>query len=336
MPTDVNVLIRGQSNALLFTAFGAAASLEQQLEARVPGTDVHILAEYDTDTSTLYSATGFLDWPRDGEQQGLLAFIGNQPADIRDNPTITLWMHNEYDGNTPDVTTDQWVAAVRADAALVRDALGQGAATTPYDFTYVEYPFTAEGSPEAIQAGMALLSADPGFDARFDPGALQGLAMDGPGYPPGGHIGYWDSYTVAGRLAESLAGTVAALAAGSGAGSGGDSGAGAPAGTEDIGGGRVWTFDAVADSPKYAAVTLDWEAGDRIDLSGVPLSGSDRPAALHWAGIDPDGPVKAWGVWEWGDGSARCASTSMATALPTCRSSCAARALLAAGDLILG
>src|SRR4051794_19810178 len=87
MPSDVNVLIRGQSNAVLFTAFGAAGSLEQQLEARVPGTDVHILAEYDTATSTMYSATGFLDWPRDGEQQGLLNFIRAEPADIRDNPT---------------------------------------------------------------------------------------------------------------------------------------------------------------------------------------------------------------------------------------------------------
>ena len=165
MPTDVNVLIRGQSNAVLFTAFGGAGSLEQQLEAKVPGVDIHILAEYDTATSTMYSATGFLDWPRDGEQQGLLTFLRTEPADIRDNPTITLWMHNEYDGNTPGVTTSQWTAAVRADAVLVRDALGQGAATTPYTFTYVDYPWVAAGSPQAIQAGMNQLSADPGFNA---------------------------------------------------------------------------------------------------------------------------------------------------------------------------
>ena len=212
MPTDVNVLIRGQSNAALFTTFGAAGSLEQQLEARVPGVDIHILAEYDTATSTMYPDTGFLDWPRDGEQQGLLAFIRAEPADIRDNPTITLWMHNEFDANTQGVTTDLWTAAVRSDAALVRDALGQGAATTPYTFTYVNYPFTTAGSPEAIKAGMNLLSADPGFNARFDSTALNGLAMDGPGYPPGGHIDYGDAYVVAGRLADFMAGTVATLA----------------------------------------------------------------------------------------------------------------------------
>jgi hypothetical protein len=214
MPTDVNVLIRGQSNAMLFTAFGAAGSLEQQLEARVPGVDIHILAEYATATSTMYAATGFLNWPEEGEQQGLLAFIRAEPADIRDNPTITLWMHNEFDANTPGVTTSQWVAAVRADAALVRDALGQDAATTPYTFTYVNYLFTAAGSPEAIKAGMNLLSADPGFNARFDSTTLNGLVMDGPGEPPGGHIGFGDAYVVADRLADFMAGTVVALAGG--------------------------------------------------------------------------------------------------------------------------
>ena len=49
-------------------------------------------------------------------------------------------MHNEFDANTPGVTTRQWVAAVQADAALVRGVLGQGAATTPYAFTYGTTP----------------------------------------------------------------------------------------------------------------------------------------------------------------------------------------------------
>ena len=66
--------------------------------------------------------------------------------------------------------------------------------------------------------------------------------------------------------------------------------------------GTVWDFNAVTDSPKYAPRTLDWHAGDRIDLSDVPLAGAGHPASLHWAGVDPAGS-KAWGVWEWGDGS---------------------------------
>ena len=34
---DLNVLVRGQSNALLFAEHGGAAALEQGLEARLPG-----------------------------------------------------------------------------------------------------------------------------------------------------------------------------------------------------------------------------------------------------------------------------------------------------------
>ena len=100
MPTDVNVLIRGQSNAVLFTAFGAAGSLEQQLEAQVLQINIHILAEYDTATSTMYSATGFLDWPRDGEQQGLLDFIAG-----RSRPTSATTPPSRYGCTTSSTPT---------------------------------------------------------------------------------------------------------------------------------------------------------------------------------------------------------------------------------------
>jgi hypothetical protein len=97
-----------------------------------------------------------------------------------------------------------------------------------------------------------------------------------------------------------MAGTVAALAGG-GAVAGNTGGGNTGSGTSSPGG-TVWTFNALADSPTYAPVTLDWRDGDRIDLSALPLSGAGRPGALHWAGIDPE-DSKAWGVWEWGDGS---------------------------------
>jgi len=119
-------------------------------------------------------------------------------------------MHNEYDGNNAAVTTDGWVSAVQADAALVRDALGQSAATTPYVFTYVPYAYSAGNSPANIQAGMARLSADPTFNASFANHAMDGLAMDG--YPAGSHMGVGDAMTVAARLAEFMTPGVAALA----------------------------------------------------------------------------------------------------------------------------
>jgi hypothetical protein len=310
MTTDVNVLVRGQSNALLFVANGGASNLEQQLEAKLGDVNVHILAEYYADDSSIYSGTAFLDWDTDGERQGLINFLEAQSADIKDNPTITLWMHNEYDSNTYGVTTDHWVSEVTEDAGLVRSALAQDPATTPYVFTYVPYNYTQGDSPEAIQAGMQALSADSGFNASYAGTAMDGLAMDGDGYPNSSHMGPTDAISVGERLADWMVDTVAALARdGSGTGAGGvsDGDTGAKpvsnAVSPPISDGTVFVFNAIADSPTSAQQTLDWHAGDKIDLSDVPLTGIDHPETLHWAGVEPDGSDKAYGVWQWGDGS---------------------------------
>jgi hypothetical protein len=216
MTTDVNILIRGQSNALLFVADGGARELEKQLEASLPGVNVNLIQHYGDKNSTIYSGTAFLKWDTDGQQQGLLNYVKAEPADIKNNPTVTLWMHNEYDGNTGGVTTANWVSEVKTDAALVRDALGQSAATTPYVFTYVPYAYAQGSSPANIQAGMRQLSADPSFNAMFDSTAMNGLAMDGDGYAHSSHMGQADAILVADRLAADMKGMVANLAKGSG------------------------------------------------------------------------------------------------------------------------
>jgi len=101
---DLNVLIRGQSNALLFADRGGAAALERGLEARL-GVDVHLLHEWGTDSSTIHSGTAFMDWDTDGQQASLLRYVRGLPADIKDNPTATVWMHNEYDQGNWGLTT---------------------------------------------------------------------------------------------------------------------------------------------------------------------------------------------------------------------------------------
>ena len=136
---DLNVLVRGQSNALLFADRGGAAALERGLEARL-GVDVHLLYEWGMDTSTIHSATAFMDWDTDGQQASLLRYVRGLSADLRDNPTATVWMHNEYDQMSDGLTTSAWLGEVRADATLVRDALGQGTGTTPYTFVPIRYP----------------------------------------------------------------------------------------------------------------------------------------------------------------------------------------------------
>lgn len=53
---DLNVLVRGQSNALLFADRSGAAALERGLEARL-GADVHLLYKWGTDSSTIHNGT---------------------------------------------------------------------------------------------------------------------------------------------------------------------------------------------------------------------------------------------------------------------------------------
>ena len=208
---EVNVLIRGQSNALMFAAYGGAEVLERELEAKLGG-DVHVLYAWDTEDNhnTMWSGTSFMDWDTDGQQHGLLNFIADLPADVKDNPTLTVWMHNEYDQNSMDLTTDQWIREVQTDAALVRAALGQTSATTPYEFVPIRYPYG--GNLEAIQNGMERLSADAGFNADMSDAAW-GARMDGGPETGsnGSHVGYEDAIDIGYALADELAPVLAKL-----------------------------------------------------------------------------------------------------------------------------
>jgi hypothetical protein len=207
---DLNVLVRGQSNALLFADRGGAAALEKGLEERL-GVDVHILAEWGTDSSTIHSGTAFMGWDTDGRQASLLRYVDGLPADIKDNPTATVWMHNEYDQGDWSLTKDAWLSEVRADADLVRDTLGQGAATTPYTFVPIRYPYGGNWQP--IGDGMAELDADPSFNAEMS-WAAQSLTMDGDGFANSSHMGNGDAVWLGGELAKSMAETLRPLANG--------------------------------------------------------------------------------------------------------------------------
>ncbi len=205
---DLNVLVRGQSNALLFADRGGAWALEQGLEARL-GVDIHLLYEWGTDSSTIHSGTAFMDWDTDGEQASLLRFVDGLPAGLKDNPTAVLWMHNESDQKNDGLTTEAWLGEVRADAAMLRAALGQDAGTTPYTFVPIRYPYG--GNFEAIGDGMAALDADPAFNASIS-WAAQSLTMDGDGFPNSSHMGDEDAVRLGESLAASMADTLRPLA----------------------------------------------------------------------------------------------------------------------------
>lgn len=209
---DLNVLVRGQSNALRFADYGGAAALEAGLEGRLSGVDVRLLYQWDTNASTILSGTAFMDWDTDGQQASLLRFVRGLSADLKDNPTATLWLHNEFDQNNGGLTTNAWLGEVRADAAMVRDALGQGAGTTPYTFVPIRYP--SSDNFGTVGNGMAALDADPAFNAEIS-WAAWSLSMDGDGYANSGHMGNADAVQLGGSLAESLAETLRPLAVGS-------------------------------------------------------------------------------------------------------------------------
>ncbi len=202
----VNLLLRGQSNAQIF-AGGGIYAVEQQLEAQF-GVKVNILAEYGTDTSTIHAGTAFLDWDTDGEQASLIRYLEAQSADVRDNPTVTVWMHNEYE-QQGSASEEQWLNEVRADSTLVRGVLNQSVETTPYVFVPVPYNY---GQNWEWLKGMEALASDPSFNATMSD-AFTGTVMDGDGYANSSHMGEGDVSLVAAALSRSLSPVLSQLTA---------------------------------------------------------------------------------------------------------------------------
>ncbi len=179
---NLNVLVRGQSNAILMMENGNWAgygALQREVE-RLLGFDgtnntVSLVYErYDPNTATATGGTALIgdwltggpgNWQVAGLEQGLLNKLNSLSAGQKDDPTATLWMHSEYDSSNGSLTADEWMSAVRYDASLVRSALGQGADTTPYLFvSAMPYWGTTQGH-NAIREGMEALAADGRFNA---------------------------------------------------------------------------------------------------------------------------------------------------------------------------
>ncbi len=236
---DVNILLRGQSNALLFADFGGAARLEQGLEAALPGVDVHLLYRWNDGggANTIVGGSAFLtEWMYGASagplERGLLRYIQGQPAGIKANPTLELWMHNESDQNARGFTADHWKAVYGANKALVEQAFGHPVAT---EFVPVRYNF---GDIGPILDGMKLAVAD-GKAAGIDMSAYDLAKMDYGGTPNTEHMSASDARVVADALAQNLAPLVASLAGG-------------PAGTRALA-----PAAAAAEATRYYEAVLD-------------------------------------------------------------------------------
>ncbi|WP_431270123.1 hypothetical protein [Dankookia sp. P2] len=217
---NLNILLRGQSNAFLLGAFngGILVSRVQSLLG-FDGVNDTVTLEYQHDApggNTVYSGTSFLTewvsltaagWQVGAQEQGLLNYINSLPAAQKAQPTAVVWLHSEYDSAFSALTPALWESGVRYDAALVRGAFGQSAATLPYLFvSAIPYNGGSGTGHQAIRAGMEELSADPAFNAGIA-ARIQDADMtwDNPTAFGGSHMSFEDQRVAAIRIAASLA-----------------------------------------------------------------------------------------------------------------------------------
>ena len=234
---DLNVVIRGQSNAFLMVSadqegVGAETLIaETQRLLGFDGVNDRVLLDdwWQPGQNTIFGATAFIgEWlardaagtwqPLQYEEALLRNLSQNPPA----TETAIVWFHNEYDSvYYPDLTSAEWQSAVRADAALVRGALGLDPARSPYVFvSAIPFPTADDDSLQAIRAGMEALEADPAFGGVVGARALD-LDMSFKfefentfsDYTYGlSHISAQDAAKIGERLARSLAEEWAAYA----------------------------------------------------------------------------------------------------------------------------
>jgi hypothetical protein len=231
---QLDVILRGQSNAAFLAeldGYAGAGALVAEVERLLgfDGTTQRVNLVYDRDGQggdTVYPATAFLgDWmetsggswvPGEYEQK-FLDRMAEYRTDGMGDASLMVWLHSEYDSRNPDLSTADWTAAVRSDAALVRGELGR---EMPYLFVAAQpYGDGTDAGHQAIRAGMEQLAADPGFDAGIAARAPDiDLSLDdrdgdwGTTEYGGGHIGADDAVRIAERIGRSVAQEWAAFA----------------------------------------------------------------------------------------------------------------------------
>ena len=286
---NLNIMLRGQSNAVLFDAFGGLSSLQNQVQ-KLLGFDgkastVSLIADYanPSGVNTMNSGTAFLsDWlaPKNGDwhqgwqvntlEQGLLNDVAGQSAAVKASPTAVVWLHNEYDSQQVGLTAAEWQSAVTFDAGLVRAALGQSAATTPYFFVNaIPYSSANWDSNQQIKIGMQNLANDASFNGQVA-AQFQDANMDAWASAMGGpHLGAEDTSALAYRLAQSIAEEFAAYAV-----------AGSPValahGQLDSNGPQVTQAAAVAGHANQVLLTIGFDHATSLQaLDSVAAGGAD-------------------------------------------------------------
>jgi hypothetical protein len=331
---QLDIILRGQSNAAYLAELdgGAAArTLVQEVQQLLgfDGVSDRVRLIYDRDGKggdTVYPGTAFLGewmvpngsggWQPGQYEQAFLDRMGQYRAEGMGNATAVVWLHSEYDSRDPNLSTSDWVSAVRTDAALVRETLGRD---VPYLFVAAHpYGDGTDTGHQAIRAGMERLSTDPGFKAAIAARAPDIDAsldnLDGnPNTAEYGaaHINPYDARLIAARVARSVAEEFAAYAKpGSAvASAGGNIASDGPqvVAATPLGGNAV-QVDVVHDGTsgflalsEGAASGLGWSArlsdGRRIEASSAAILDADSLVVTFGQAV-PVGTVLdyAWGI----------------------------------------
>nr|WP_242481953.1 hypothetical protein [Paracraurococcus ruber] len=294
----MNVLLRGQSNAVILgelTGLNSVAAQVQRLLGFDGVTDTVTLRFSWQDPAGRNTATGgtaligdwlqpvtgagSTTWQAKALEQGLINYIDALPTATKAEPTVVLWLHNEYDsdGARQPLLTSTWESAVRFDASLVRAAFGTA---VPYVFVEpIPYVSGTDAGAQAIRVGMEELTADAAFNARLT-AQNDDLAMNADVFGAGGHMNQQDAALVAGRAARSIAEVFAQYAKpGSAAASGN---------LDDTG---PIAIQAVQTAARQVAVTVKFDAA-----AALQALDADAATGIGWSAISGSTVLKATGV----------------------------------------
>ena len=183
---ELNIVLRGQSNAQLLLQFGAAAAIQSSVQNYLgfDGTTnkVNLIATHDQPNgdNTLDSGTSFLTqwlsarngnwqngWTNNTLETGFLNELASLPADEKSAPTDILFVHNEYDSADASLSAAEFQSAVQYDARQVRAVLGQTAATTPYSFVDIPYGEGTDTGNQAIKLAQQNLAGQASFNGQI-------------------------------------------------------------------------------------------------------------------------------------------------------------------------
>ena len=296
---QLNIVLRGQSNASLLLTDGAASAIQTQVANYLgfSGTSntINLIAtEYQPNgNNTINSGTSFLTqwltavngnwqngWTNKTLETGFINELNSLPAAEKAAPTAILFVHNEYDSANPLVTPAEFQSAVQYEATQVRSVLGQTAATTPYMFVDIPYGEGTDTGNQAIKQAEQTLAATAGFN-----GAIAARANDLDmnwnlpvsqimAYYGDGHMSPADASSLVVRVARSIADQFSQYAL--------------PGSPEALAGGhlantgpQVVTAQAVTGAANELLVSIALDSGAALK----PLS-IDAAAGVGWSVVD--------------------------------------------------